>query len=339
MIGEPIHVIWIIVIPFVSLYSQHLLRENVTIVPRTPKEYYEQTRDLMCNDPMHNVTYVLNPDSVGTSIGCFQPIPALKYCLEYNFKNGKYIIQSKYNAPCLDLSITPCKAKYFSSESYKLFECFEKYGGISSPIQNERNINFLNTKIQELKKTLEQREVSLTKEIQELKKEFEQKGNSFTKKIQELKKKTIDQLKENDDLKKYKWIATVFIIAFILSVLFILFIFFHFRKIIIKKKSLETRIMSLTSTDNSAPTTERKSDDQQKEGNRDEDHSKREKREKAAIKSIQYRLDFVQPEDSDVNVEKQGLCEEYHKNIQLKPKLKTSAVFFATETLGVDNPV
>lgn len=73
-------------------------------------------------------------------------------------------------------------------------------------------------------------------------------------------------------------------------------------------------------------------------GNRDEDHSKKEKRENAAIKSIQYRPDYVQPDDDDDD-EIQGLSEELHENIPLKPKPKTSTVFFDTETDWVDNPV
>lgn len=111
MIGKPVGVILTIVILLVSLDSQYILRENVTSVPRTQKEYLEETKDLTCNDPMHNITYVLNPDSVGTSIGCFRETPAFKFCLEYNFKNRKLIIQPKLNAPCDDLSITPCTDK------------------------------------------------------------------------------------------------------------------------------------------------------------------------------------------------------------------------------------
>lgn len=60
------------------------------------------------------------------------------------------------------------------------------------------------------------------------------------------------------------------------------------------------------------------------------DHSKRAKREDAAIKSIQYRPDYVQPDDDDDEI--QGLYEELHTNISLKPKSQTSTVFIDTET-------
>lgn len=198
MIGKPICVILTIVIPFVSLDSQYLLRENVTSVPRSPKEYLDETKGLTCNDPMHNITYVLNPDSVGTSIGCFRETSVFKYCLEYNFKNGKLIIQPKLNAPCNDFSITPCTDKYFSPESYKFFECFELYGGISSPKEFQRKIDFLQKVIQELNKTIKERNYE----------------------IQNLQKET-----------GYKAYAISFIVLFsILLVLFICFIIFHFRK-------------------------------------------------------------------------------------------------------------
>lgn len=256
---ENLITLWILVIPLVSSDPQHLLMKNVSSVPRTPEEYNEETKDLTCNDPMHNITYVLNPDSVGTSIGCFRKINAVKYCLEYNFNNtnnSEIIIQPKYNAPCHNLSITPCKVKYFSSESFKFFECFEKYGGISSPTQNQRNIN-----------SLKQRDLSLNTEIRELKKKLEQREISYTTEIQELKKKTIDLQNENDGLKTYKYFAISFII---IAVLFTVFIFFHYRrklKIILQNKRLGTRTLSMTSTDNVDQTTvsEMKCDDQQKE--------------------------------------------------------------------------
>lgn len=245
MIGKPIGVILTIVILLVSLDSQYILRENVTSVPRTPKEYLDETKDLTCNDPMHNITYVLNPDSVGTSIGCFPETSAFKYCLEYNFKNGKLIIQPKLNAPCDDLSITPCTDKYFSPESYKFFECFELYGGILSPKENQRKINFL-----------QQRTHHLTKVIQELNKTIKERNNE----IQNLQKET-----------GYKANAIVFIVLFsIQSVLFIFFIIFHFRKESYPQISNSDTMQSTDNGDQRASLM--KSDD--KEENRDEDQSK-----------------------------------------------------------------
>lgn len=281
------------------------------------------------------------------SIGCFCEKPvAVKKCLEYNENKNVTIIQPKCDAPCNDFSITPCKVKYFSSESYKLFECFEKYGGISSPIENQRNINFLKKKLEqsemELEKKLEQRELEiheLNKKLNRSKIEIQElntKLNQSKTEIQELKKKTIDLPTENVDSKIYKWIAIVLIILF---VLFILYKFFPCQKLknIIQKKRPETRTMSLTRTENGdqATMSERKSDDQQKEENNDEDHSKREKREEVGI---EYRPDYVHPEengdgdDEDDDNEIEGLSEELQTNIPLKRKLRTSAVVLESET-------
>lgn len=275
------------------LHMQYILVETVTSVPRSQEEYNEETEDLKCNQPMLKLTYVLNPGRIKgpgsnkTSIGCFCEMPvAVKKCLEYNKNKNITIIQPKGDAPCHNLSITPCKVKYFSSESYTLFECFEKYGGISSPIQNQRKINSLNTEIQELKE-------------------------------------------EKDDLKKYKWIAILFIIVFILTVLFNLYNHFYCQKlkIIIQEKRSKIKTLSSTSTDNGDNTTlSGIKRDQQKEENRDKDNSKREKRKKAVSKSIQYRPVCVQPEDDNDDDEIHKLCKEMPANISLKPKPKTSDV-------------
>lgn len=192
------------------LHMQHILVENVTSVPRTQEEYNEETKDLKCNHPMLKITYVLNPGSIKspgsnkTSIGCFCEKPvAVKKCLEYNKNNeGITIIQRKGDAPCHNLSITPCKVKYFSSESYKLFECFEKYGGIPSPKE-------------------------LTKENQELKKQIE----TLSKQKDETTKQSDDKIQNlQKEIDVYKPVAIAFIVLFvILLVLFIFFIIFHVR--------------------------------------------------------------------------------------------------------------
>uniref|UniRef100_A0A8W8JTG0 Uncharacterized protein n=1 Tax=Magallana gigas TaxID=29159 RepID=A0A8W8JTG0_MAGGI len=191
-------------------HMQYILMEKVTFVPRTREEYmdYKETKNLKCNHTMLKVTIVLNPVGKKTNIGCFCEKPvAVKKCLEYNENKNVTIIQPKGDAPCNDFSITPCKVKYFSSESYKFFECFEKYGGISSPNENERKINSLKqrelslkTKIQELNKMLEQREINLTKVIQTQKETIEQRDD----KIENLQD-------ENDGLKIYKGFAIVLI--------------------------------------------------------------------------------------------------------------------------------
>lgn len=91
----------------------------------------------------------------------------------------------------------------------------------------------------------------------------------------------------------------------------------------------------MTGTENAdqATMSERKSDDQQKEENYDEDRSKRETRKEVGI---EYRPDYVQPEesgDSDGdNEDDDNEIEGLHTYIPLKRKPKTSAVNFESET-------
>lgn len=258
-------------------HLQNLIRENVTSVPRTPEEYKEATKDLKCNHLMHYITYVLNPDSYKTSIGCFcEKHVHGKYCLEYNIDKGATIIQPKYNAPCNDFSITPCKVKYFSSESYKLFECFEKYGGISSPIENQKKIN-----------SLKQRELSLNTEYQELKKKMEQREIYFTNVIEkqsETIKQRDDEIQnlqdENDGLKSYKVFAIFSIVVFLLLliVLLIVFIYRYFQNRKSKGKAIPKSQPAINSgttphidSGDQEAVSFMKYDDQQKQEHSDED--------------------------------------------------------------------
>lgn len=282
------------------LHMQYLIRENVTSVPRTQEEYNEKTKDLKCNHPMLKITYVLNPDSNKTSIGCFCEKPvAVKYCLEYNINKNVTIIQPKYNAPCKDLSITPCKVKYFSSESYKLFECFEKYGGISSPIENQRKINFLkqrelslNTEYQELKKKMEQREIYFTKVIQKQNETIKQRDD----KIQNLQD-------ENDGLKSYKVFAIFSIVVFLLLVIvsFVVFIYFRNRKS--EDKAIHKKSQPAINNSGTTPSTDGgdqaamsliKYNDQQKQEHSDEDQSKLE----ITVVEIPILHNVDQPDDT-----------------------------------------
>lgn len=297
--------ILILVIPKVSSDQQHLLIENVTYVPRTQDEFKEETKGLRCDDSMHNITYVLNPNSFGTSIGCFSKTPVLKYCLEYNFKNGEVIIQPKLNAPCHDLSITPCEFKYFSPESYKFFECFEKYGGISSPKENQRKINSskqrelsLNTEIQEVKKMLEQIKFNLTNQNQELKKEIQEQNETINQrddKIQSLQ----------DHLKIYKGLAISFIAAFIILLFsFIIgFILFHFRNRKIQGIDISKESQHAINDSSTMPSTDRvdpaavcliKYSDKQKQERFDEDQSEVE----SAVQIIPIPNNVDQPDDT-----------------------------------------
>lgn len=208
--------IWIFVIPFVNstLHDQHpngyLLEEYITIVPRNEKELKEQTKEKKCesgNGPKLYLTYILNPFHNGTSLGCFpRKKVTTKKCLEYNYKNGNFIIiQESVGAPCDNLTITPCDYEYESPDSYKIYECFEAYGRIPSPIKSQEKIN-----------NLVQTGENLTKHWTE---------------IVKMKDNTIENLvKENDKLKNSSCKEIFFLgifccILFFLVVLFIVILY------------------------------------------------------------------------------------------------------------------
>lgn len=152
--------IWISVIAEVSLPLRHshqyLLKGDITFVPRSKKEFKEQTKDIKCengNGSKLYLTYVINPFHNGTSLGCFQKKQIVtKKCLEYNYKNRKITIQESIGAPCDIFTITPCNYEYESPDSYKIYECFEKYGGILPPFKRQEKIKYLDQTKQNLTK-------------------------------------------------------------------------------------------------------------------------------------------------------------------------------------------
>lgn len=147
---------WIAVIPFVaspSLHKEYLLGKNVAIIPRNEREVMEQTKDLKCEQSegrkLH-LTYLISPYLNETRIGCFYEMHVtVKKCLEYNFMGNSVVIMQPSNyAPCGDFNLTPCN-DYSSTKSYELFQCFEKYGGILSPMKKQRLIDQLMERVTE----------------------------------------------------------------------------------------------------------------------------------------------------------------------------------------------
>lgn len=62
-----------------------------------------------------------------------------KWCPEFNpdkpySQNGR--VQSKFTAECANMSVAPCKGIYSVWESYLFFECFQRFGGIPSPMES-----------------------------------------------------------------------------------------------------------------------------------------------------------------------------------------------------------
>lgn len=167
-----IPLVWYAVALTVSspLLHEYILQKNITYVPMNHEEYINLTKGIKCEDPNHILTYVLDPVSNRTHLGCFYEKNVIgRKCPEFNNKSGRIILQPKYSAPCDNLDITPCNFTYKSSESYKLFGCFLVYGGIPSLMQQGQKIEnskkeelILRETIESLKKTVKERDEQIT---------------------------------------------------------------------------------------------------------------------------------------------------------------------------------
>uniref|UniRef100_A0A8W8LT38 Uncharacterized protein n=1 Tax=Magallana gigas TaxID=29159 RepID=A0A8W8LT38_MAGGI len=116
----------------------YFLKET-EVIPRNEREYRMLTKDLNCEGNNLNVSYVLHSTEMKTLMVC-TPDKNLsgKWCPEFNpdkpySQNGR--VQSKFTAECENMSESPCKGIYSVWESYLFFECFQKFGGISSPLE------------------------------------------------------------------------------------------------------------------------------------------------------------------------------------------------------------
>lgn len=117
----------------------YFLKET-EVIPRNEGEYRMLTKDLNCEGNDLNVAYVLHSIEMKTLMVC-TPDKKLsgKWCPEFNpdkpySQNGR--VQSKFTAECANMSVAPCKGIYSVWESYLFFECFQRFGGIPSPIES-----------------------------------------------------------------------------------------------------------------------------------------------------------------------------------------------------------
>ena len=139
----------------------------VTWIPRSIKEFQEETKDMSCPTGHVPVIALLCEDNYmcKTILICAEDklIPD-KACLEYN--GGK--VQARFTAPCENFSITPCTSSYIASKSYELFECFEIYGRVPSPRRSGQLIQQVSKELQQVQKELQQ----VQKELQQVQKEL-----------------------------------------------------------------------------------------------------------------------------------------------------------------------
>lgn len=117
----------------------YFLKET-EVIPRNEREYRMLTKDLNCDGNNLNVAYVLHSIEMKTLMVC-TPDKKLsgKWCPEFNpdkpySQNGR--VQSKFTAECEIMSVAPCKGIYSVWESYLFFECFQRFGGIPSPMES-----------------------------------------------------------------------------------------------------------------------------------------------------------------------------------------------------------
>lgn len=106
-----------------------------------------------------NVRVVMGQNSIShTYLILFIMEPALvvfreKKLLQRNVWSTTFIIiQESVGAPCDILTITPYNYEYESPDSYKIYECFEAYGRIPSPIESQEKINNLIQTVENLTK-------------------------------------------------------------------------------------------------------------------------------------------------------------------------------------------
>lgn len=122
-----------------SAPQRKIIMTKTDIIPRNEREYTEYTKDINCSKGTYP-QYAVSSRANETYIVCWKIIPIFGYCLEYNF--GGNIVQSNNLADCRNYSLSPCKSPYSSVDSYMIFECFEKYGGVPSPNEQKK----INTK-------------------------------------------------------------------------------------------------------------------------------------------------------------------------------------------------
>lgn len=167
----------------------------VTSVPINEEEYRKMTKNIKCKDSDHYPTFALHPEKKKTILGCFKKnFVNVKKCLEYNINENKTFLQTKLNAPCGNFQITPCNFSYSSLESYKILECFLIYGGIPSLLEQQKKIDYLEEREQNMTQAREQESEESQKNITNLMEQIEklyQKLNEKNSEIEDLHQRNL----------------------------------------------------------------------------------------------------------------------------------------------------
>lgn len=169
--------------------------EFVTYVPINEEEFRTMTKNIKCEDSDHFPTFALHPEKKKTILGCFPKSHVIGgKCLEYNFNKNKTFLQPKLNAPCGNFHIKPCNFSYSSLDSYKILECFLIYGGIPSFLEQQKKIEFLEERYQNMtqarKQENEESQRNVTNLMEQREKLYE-KINKKNSKIENLQKENL----------------------------------------------------------------------------------------------------------------------------------------------------
>lgn len=120
--------------------------EEVKVLPRNEWEFVEFTKNLTCQCDCSNgeertyLHYVPSSTLNKTYIMCDYKQPVFGYCLEFNEGGGK--MQSSIER-CTEYKRSPCNSTYWSTNNYVNFECFEKFGGLLTPMEQVEQVQAL----------------------------------------------------------------------------------------------------------------------------------------------------------------------------------------------------
>lgn len=128
--------------------------EEVKVLPRNEWEFVEFTKNLTCQCDCSNgeertyLHYVPSSTLNKTYIMCDYKQPVFGYCLEFNEGGGK--MQPSIER-CTEYKHSPCNSTYWSTDNYLNFQCFEKFGGLLTPMKQAEQLQALNQQLQALR--------------------------------------------------------------------------------------------------------------------------------------------------------------------------------------------
>lgn len=141
------------------------------VIPRNAAEYKMMTKDLKCEGKNMSVAYVLHSIEMKILMVCTPNKPLLRWCPEFNPDNihsrsGR--VQSKFNAECENMSITPCKPIYSVWESYLYFECFQKFGRMASPSESVKKLKQCDEEYKNSSQVIDEKESIINEKQQDI---------------------------------------------------------------------------------------------------------------------------------------------------------------------------